>query len=793
MKFTISWLKDHLETEASLNEIVETMIKVGLEVEEVVDPATTLAPITVGHIKEAEPHPDADRLRVCKVDTKDGEMQIVCGAPNARAGINVAYAPVGTYIAGIDTTLTKAKIRGVESFGMLCSSKELGLGDDHDGIMELPANANIGEAIASLVGADDPVIDFEVTPNRPDTNGVRAIARDLAAAGLGTLKPLEVEILASDFDQPIPVVTDAPGACPAFGARVIRGVKNGPSPEWLQKRLRALGLRPINMLVDVTNFMAYDEARPLHVYDIAKLNGTIRARMGRAGETFLALNGKEYTVDETMCVIADDNGVLGLGGIMGGESSGCTEDTVDVLIESAYFDPLTIAKTGRKLSLTSDARYRFERGIDPASIKDSLERAAKMILDACGGEASTITVAGKAPIPDHKVVYKPSETLRLTGMDVPESQQEDILTALGFSVTRGGTWTIGVPTNRPDIEGTADIVEEVARIHGLDHLPTEVLPPLSDAPRRRPSLSDRRKIAIKDVLAASGFHETVTWAFTDEAAAKLFDDQPAELKLLNPISSDLAVMRPGPLPGLLMAASRNAARGAEAVRLFEVGGAYTSDRPDGQRTVAAGIIWGADPRNWRGSPQEPSLFDAKSAAFAALEAAGAPIQRLMVSAEAPRGFHPGRSGLLKLGPKVTLARFGELHPHVLKAFDLTGTAAVFEVEIDAVPAPKKKSATKPALDTSDLMPVHRDFAFLYPEAEPADPLLKAIAGAEKALIADVRLFDLYRGQGVPEGQRSLAVEVVLQPKTKTLTDEEIEGVAKKIVAAAEKLGATLRG
>ncbi|MEO1042643.1 MAG: phenylalanine--tRNA ligase subunit beta [Pseudomonadota bacterium] len=793
MKFTVSWLKDHLETSASLDEIVDTMVKVGLEVEEVTNPADALAAITVGYVKHAEQHPDADRLRVCKVDTKDGEKQIVCGAPNAREGIKVAYAPVGAYIAGIDVTLSKAKIRGVESLGMMCSSRELELGDDHDGIMELDESATVGTPLIDVVGPLDPVIDFEVTPNRPDTNGVRAIARDLAAAGLGTLKPLSVPAIEGSFDQPIIVTTEAPDACPVFGARVIRGVKNGPSPDWLQDRLRAIGLRPISMLVDVTNFLSYDAARPLHVYDIAKLNGPIRARMGKAGERFIALNDKDYSVDETMCVIADDKGVLGLGGIMGGVSSGCDETTTDVLIESAYFDPLTIAKTGRKLSITSDARYRYERGIDPASTEESLERAAALILETCGGEASTISLAGKEPLRDHQVAYKPSETLRLTGMDVPEGDQENILTALGFEVNRGGTWTITPPTFRPDIEGKADIAEEVARIHGLDKLPTLTLPPLTGAPRRQPSLSETRAEAVKDVLAMSGFLEAVTWAFTDEDAAKLFADQAPTLRLLNPISSDLAVMRPGPLPGLLMAASRNAARGAESVRLFEVGAAYTDDTPSGQRTVAAGLLWGTGARDWRGNHGTPGVFDAKSMALAALDAAGAPASRLMVASEAPRGFHPGRSGLLKLGPKVTLARFGEVHPKVMKAFDLTGTAAIFEVELDAIPAPKNRSATKTALLAADLMPVHRDFAFLYGDDAPAGDLLKAVVGADKGLIADARLFDVYSGAGVPDGQRSLAIEVVLQPTTETLTDEMIEAVSAKIVAAAEKLGATLRG
>ncbi|MEM9837707.1 MAG: phenylalanine--tRNA ligase subunit beta [Pseudomonadota bacterium] len=792
MKFTLSWLKDHLDTDASLDAIVETMVKVGLEVEEVIDPAEALAPVTVGFVKDAQPHPDADRLRVCRVETKDGEMQIVCGAPNARTGIKVAYAPVGAYIPGIDVTLSKAKIRGVESLGMMCSSRELELGDDHNGIMELPEEADVGTPLAEVVGPLDPVIDFEVTPNRPDTNGVCAIARDLAAAGLGTLKPLEVPSVGGAFEQPIAVTTEAPEACPAFSAMVIRGVKNGPSPEWLQARLTAIGLRPINMLVDVTNFLSYDAARPLHVYDIAKLKGGVRARMGTAGERFMALNDKEYDVDETMCVIADDSGVLGLGGIMGGVSTGCDETTTDVLIESAYFDPLTIAKTGRKLSIVSDARYRFERGIDPESLNDGLARAAQMILDVCGGEASSMTTAGSPPVGTMTIDYPPTEVKRLTGMDIPESEQEAVLTQLGFNVTKGDLWSVEAPSWRPDIEGKADLVEEVARIHGLDHLPTAVLPPASDAPRRHPSLAEARANAARQVLASHGLMEAVTWAFTDAEGAAQFADQPAELSLLNPISADLSVMRPGPLPNLLLAVSRNAARGAERVALFEVGGAYTSDAPNGQRTVATGVIWGAGARDWNSSANAPSVYDAKALALSVLQAIGAPAGKLMVDAEAPAGFHPGRAGRLKLGPKNVLARFGELHPSVAKAYDLTGSVAVFEVELDAVPAPKRASATKAPAALHELMPVRRDFAFLYPEAKPAQDLMRGLTGADKALITDVRLFDVYRGEGVPEGQRSLAIEVVLQPTVKTLTDKDIEAVSAKIVAAAEKQGASLR-
>ena len=568
MKFSISWLKDHLDTSATLGEVTDTMVRVGLEVEEVTDPAAALAPITIGYVKAAERHPDADKLQVCTVETKDGDQQIVCGAPNARAGIKVAYAPVGTYVPGIDTTLTKAKIRGVESFGMLCSARELELGEDHDGIMELAEDASVGTPVADLLGLDDPVIDFEVTPNRPDTNGVDGVARDLAAGGLGTLTTAEPESVPGAFPTPVTVETDDTEACPAFASRVIRGVKNGPSPAWLQARLRAVGLRPINALVDVTNYLSYDRARPLHVYDTAKLSGAIRARMGREDEAFEALDGKTYEVTDADCVIADDAQVLGFGGIMGGEASGCTDETTDVLIESALFDPMRIARTGRRTGITSDARYRFERGVDPAGTLPGLELATRMILDACGGEPSEVTVAGKIDTDRKTVAFRPHEVVRLTGLTVSDDEAGDILTALGFGVERGDVWTVSVPTSRPDVTGPADLVEEIARIRGLDDLPAATLPPLKavQTPNTAPLI--RRQRAARRVLAEQGYLEAITWAFTSEAAAEAFGGAAPGLKLANPISAELGVMRPGPLPNLLLAAARNKARGAEDVMLM---------------------------------------------------------------------------------------------------------------------------------------------------------------------------------------------------------------------------------
>ncbi|WOI53284.1 phenylalanine--tRNA ligase subunit beta [Parvularcula sp. LCG005] len=794
MKFTLSWLKKHLQTEASLDDIAKTMVKVGLEVEEIENPADRLSAITVGHVVAAEPHPDADKLQICTVETKDGAMQIVCGAPNARKGIKVAYAPVGTYIAGLDITLSKAKIRGVESLGMLCSSRELEVGEDHDGIMELPADATVGTPLADILGLDNPVIDFEVTPNRPDTNGVTGVARDLAAAGLGTFIDNTAAPIEGQFEQPVPVMLDAPDACLAFGARYIRGVKNGPSPKWLQDELRAIGLRPINALVDVTNYVSYDRARPLHVYDAAKLNGGLHARMGKAGEEFEALDKKTYTVDETMCVIADESRVLGLGGIIGGVYSGCTTQTTDVLIECAVFDTLLMARTGRKTGIISDARYRNERGIDPASINDGLELATQLILDMCGGEPSEISITGEAPTERKVIEFSPAKVEKLTGMDVSDSDKERILTALGFDVKRGGTWEVTVPTFRPDIEGQADLVEEIARIHGLDHLPTTTLPVERSVATPGPSLQKQRERTGRVALVNAGYDEAVTWAFCEGGVAEAFGAT-TPLKLSNPISSDLDTMRPGALPNLVAAIGRNVARGASTVRLFEIGGRYNTDQPSGQESLLCAVAFGAEAKLWNTAPSAPDVFTMKSLALSTLEALDVAVGNLMTLPQGPAYFHPGRKGQLGLGPKNIIAQFGEIHPAVLKSMDVAGPVAAMEIFIDNIPAPKNKGArTKPALNASALMPVRRDFAFVVKDDVKAEALLKAVRGADKRLISAVRLFDVYQGTGVPEGHKSIALEITLQPTDKTLTDEEIDAVAQRVIAQATKaVDATLRG
>ncbi len=803
MKFTLSWLKEHLETSASLAEIVEKMIAVGLEVEHVDNPAERLKAFTIGEVVEADKHPEADKLKVCKVATRDGVLQIVCGAPNARKGLKIVYAPVGSYVPGVDLTLTKAKIRGVDSFGMICSAKELELGEDHDGVIEAPEAAKVGEPVAGWLGADDPVVEFEVTPNRPDTNGVHGVARDLAAAGLGTLITKAPAPVKGEFPCPqkigLQFPPDAANACPMFAGRVIRGVSNGPSPKWLADRLRAIGLRPISALVDVTNLLTYDRARPLHVYDADKLKGEIRARLGKKGESFLALDNKTYEVGETMCVIADDNGVLGFGGIIGGESTGCTDDTQNVFIESASFDPLRTAKTGRRTGIHSDARHRFERGVDPDFVVPGLEAATRIILDICGGVPSDIEIAGAKPRADRVVAFPPSEVKRLTGLDVDPQKSEEILSALGFGVSRADPWLVDVPSWRPDIDGKADLVEEIARIVGFDALPAATLPARMAVEMPKLTAAQARRGSARRALAARGLLEAVTWSFTDERYAALFSDganwlAAQGLLLANPISSDLGSMRPSMLPNLIAALRKNADRGRDDLALFEVAPVYASDRPEGQQTVAGGARLSNPKRHWSKAELSAGVFTVKTDAVAALDAAGAKSEQLQTTADAPNWYHPGRSGVLRLGPKLVLAHFGEVHPRVLKAMDADGPIHAFEVFLDAIPAAKVKATkTKPALDAPELLPVRRDFAFVVDQGVAAEALLKAVRGAEKKLIADVGLFDVYQGKGVADGKKSMAVEVTLQSREKTLTDDEIAAVGEAIVAAVEKAtGGVLR-
>lgn len=798
MKITLSWLRDHLDTEADLATIVARLTMLGHEVDAVDDPAARLAPFTVGHVVSAVQHPNADRLRVCIVDTGRGQVQVVCGAPNARTGMKGVFAPAGTVIPRTGLLLKAGQIRGEASNGMLCSAYEMGLSDDHEGIIDLPADAPVGAPFAPVMGLDDPVLDVKVTPNRADCLGIRGLARDLAAAGVGRLKPREVVPVPGAFASPIGVGIDLPGtesACPLYAGRYIRGVRNGPSPDWLQKRLLSVGLRPISVLVDITNFFTLDVARPLHVFDADKVRGDIRVRLCRPGESLAALNGRIYELDGDMTAIADAADVVGLGGVIGGESTGCTEETVNVFVESALFDPVRTAATGRKLSLQTDARYRFERGVDPAFTVPGIEAATRMILDLCGGEASEVVVAGAAPDWRRSIRVRDARVATLGGLPVPPEESRRILTALGATVhPTADAADVEIPSWRADIEGEADLVEEVLRVHGYDAIPVVPLPRGHAVTRPALSPAQRRVGLARRALAARGLVEAVTFSFMPGRDADHFGSVPDRLRLVNPISADLDVMRPSVLPNLIAAAGRNADRGFPDGALFEIGPQYADDTPEGQSLVAAGIRAGqAVPRHWTGPGRPADAFDAKADALAVLSALNGPVDTLQTTLDASSWYHPGRSGVLRLGAKA-VAQFGELHPGVLQAMGVKGPLAAFEVFVDAVPLPRSKGGhARPALTLSSFQPVSRDFAFVVEEKVAAEAVIRAVKAAERKLLAGVRVFDAYRGPGVPEGRKSIAVEVSLQPIEATLTEEQIDAVAARIVAqVAKATGGTLR-
>jgi len=790
MKFTLSWLKSHLDTQATADQVAEALTRIGLEVEGIDNPAKALAPFRIAKVLSAERHPQADKLQILSVDAGDGPMQVVCGAPNARAGLVGVFGAPGAWVPGSAITLKVAEIRGVVSNGMMCSVRELELGDEHDGIIELATDAPVGATYADWAGLDDPVFDVAITPNRQDCMGVRGIARDLAAAGLGTLKPLAATPVAGDGPGP-DIRTDDPAGCPAFFGQSVTGVTNGAAPAWMTKRLKAIGQKPISALVDITNYVMIDLGRPLHVYDKARLSGGLVARRAVAGETVLALNGKTYTLDPSMTVIADDAQVHDIGGIMGGEDSGVSGTTTDVVIECAFFDPEGIAKTGQKLGLTSDARSRFERGVDPAFLDDGLAIATRLVLDICGGTASAVTRAGAVPVTAKIVAYDPGHAERLGGVVVEPARQKEILESLGFGVSGDVPWHVSVPSWRRDIDGSADIVEEVVRSTGLDAVPSTPVPRAPGVARPTATAEQLVERQVRRAAAARGLNEAVTWSFISEAEAAAFGG--GAWTLANPISEDLKVMRPSLLPGLLAAAARNANRGATAIRLFELGRRYLADaeRP----TVALLLAGERAPRHWQsGKASRFDAYDAKAEALALLAAAGAPVDNLQVLGNAGAVYHPGQSGTLRLGPKTILAAFGALHPTTLKAFDLDGPVAAAEIFLDAIPARRGGAARmRSAFAPPALQPVTRDFAFLLPRDTAADTLLRAVKSADKIAIASARLFDLFEGQGVPEGEKSIAIEVVLQPGAKSFTDEELKAVSDRIVAAAAKAGARLRG
>ncbi|MBV8239472.1 MAG: phenylalanine--tRNA ligase subunit beta [Hyphomicrobiales bacterium] len=804
MKFTLAWLKEHLDTDAPLAAIVDKLTMIGLEVESVADRGKMLAPFTVARVISAERHPNADRLRVCMVDTGTGDpVQVVCGAPNARAGMKGVFVPPGAFIPGKNMTLGVGNIRGVESRGMLVSEFELQISDDHEGIIELPDAAPVGANYAQWAGLDDPMIEINLTPNRADCAGVDGIARDLAAADMGKLRETSIRPVEGRFPCPVKVTLDfgtTPSLCPAFGLRLVRGVKNGPSPAWLQRRLVAIGLRPINALVDITNFITYDRGRPLHVFDAAKVHGNLTVRRARDGETLLALDGKRYALDPTICVIADESGVESLSGIMGGEASGCSQTTTDVLIESALWDPLNIAQTGRKLGINSDARYRFERGVDPAFMLPGLELATRMVLDLCGGEPSQVTVAGTPEVPARIIDFPLDEVPRLSGLTVDQREVERVLGRLGFSVAATGkNLKVTVPSWRGDVEGKADLVEEVVRILGVDRIPATPFD-RGEAPRK-PVLTpiQLRTRKAKRALAARGMVEAVAWSFISKAQAELFGGGKAELALANPIASDLSDMRPSLIPGLVAAAQKNADRGFADVALFEVGQVFRGDRPQDQLTAASGLrralakVTGIG-RSWSPPAGEVDAFDAKADALAVLAAAGAPAQALQVVPGGPPWFHPGRSGTIQIGPQNVLGHFGELHPRALEALDAEGPLVAFEVILENIPQPKARATrARPVLELSPFQPVERDFAFAVDRTVKAADILRATQSVDRKLITNVTVFDVYEGEGIEPGKKSIAITVTLQPREKTMTDAEIEAVAAKIVAeVGKRTGGVLR-
>ena len=799
MKFTLGWLKDHLETDASLDEILEALTDLGLEVEGVEDPAAALGAFRICRVIEAVQHPDADRLRLCRVeawvngpDAAPEEVQVVCGAPNARTGLVGVFAPTGTHIPGTGVDLKPGVIRGVESNGMLCSERELMVSDDHDGIIDLPGDAPLGMRYIDYADLADPVIEIAITPNRPDALGVAGIARDLAARGLGRVITAAPEPTTGAFPCPISVTIDdavQEKGCPVFVGRVIRGVTNGPSPDWLQRRLKAIGLRPISALVDITNYVTYDRNRPLHVFDVAKVAGTtLRVHFADGGETLTALDDKEYTLAPGMMAISDDQGPESIAGVMGGLSTGCTETTTDVFVESAYWDPIMIAATGRQLKINSDARYRFERGVDPDFTPAGVDIATQLILDLCGGEASDVVTAGAVPDTSRSYALDPARVIGLVGMEIAEDRQVDILTALGFAVTKSGAaYDVAVPPWRPDVLGEADLVEEVARVASLTKLQGTPLPRAGTGVRKAIlTPMQRRASTARRNLAALGYNECVTYSFVDAKSAALFGGGTDAVRLENPISADMSHLRPDLLPGLLAAAARNQARGFADLAIFEIGQVFDAGEPEDERMVATGLLIGQDsPRNAHGQRRGVDIFDARADAEAVLAALGAPANLMSLRA-APDWLHPGRAASLSLGPKNPLAVFGEVHPRILAAMDVKGPAVTFTVNLANIPGRKNTATTKPALKISDFQAVERDFAFVVDADVTVEAVLRAAKGAEKKLISDAIVFDVFEGASLGEGKKSVAISVRLAPQDATLTDADIEAVSEKVIAMVAK-------
>ncbi|MCF6343858.1 MAG: phenylalanine--tRNA ligase subunit beta [Devosiaceae bacterium] len=807
MKFTINWLKTHLSTDASNAEIIDTLTMIGLEVEEVIDQAKILENFTIAKVIEAKKHPNADKLQVLLVDDgKGGEpIKVVCGAPNAKTGMMGVFASTGTYIPGADFTLKKGNIRGEESNGMMCSEKELLLSDDHDGIIELPADTPLGVKYVDYMKIDDVMIDVAITPNRGDCASVFGIARDLSATGLGNLKDEPIKAIPASAGETTTSIElrfddEKEPACPLFAGRLIKNIQNVSSPNWLQQRLRDIGLRPINALVDITNFITYDRGRPLHVFDADKISGTLHARMGKQGEKLEALDNKSYEIDEIMCVIADDSGAIGLGGIMGGTSTSSDENTTNVLLECAWFDPINIAKTGRKTGINSDARYRFERYVDPSSTRDGIELATKLILEICGGEACEIKIAGEK-LPSEKIISFPlAEIERLTGLKISYAEIKVILTRLGFWLSGSGEIVkIAVPTWRPDIEQKADIVEEVMRMVGVDKIPVEPLPSLDGVAKKMLTSSQNNRRLARRALATRGLKEAITYSFISQESAKLFGGGDKSLRLANAIANDMSDMRPSLLPSLLRAASRNINRGFADGAIFEVGQIFLDDSEMGQKNYASAIRYGSAKingagRHWQSKVEKLDVYDIKADLAAMFDVLGQDIEKAQIIAEPAIWAHPGRSARVQLGPKNILGHFGEIHPSILAKFDLEGPIVAFEANLDALPKPRKKATkSKPPIVLSDLMALKRDFAFVLDKDIEGANIIKAAKNANKAMISQVNIFDVFEGGSLDKDKKSIAIEVIIQPKDKTLTDEEIEIISAAIIKAVEKAtGAILR-
>ena len=793
MKFSLSWLKEHLDTNASLDEIAETLTMIGLEVEEIVDRAEELSPFTVAEILEAEQHPNADRLRVCRVATHAGELQIVCGAPNARAGLKTVFAEIGTTIPSNGMTLKPTKIRDVDSQGMMCSAEEMALGEESDGIMELPKDAEVGKPFASLMGADDPVIEIAITPDRADCLGVYGIARDLAAAGLGTLKALPENKIAESFESTPKIKIEDEGASPLFMGRLIKNVKNGESPEWLKQKLAACGVTSHSILVDITNYIAYDRGRPLHVFDADKLSGDLIVRRASKGEKFVDLKENEQELDDNMIVIADDSGVISLAGVMGGLSTGCSDETVNVYVESALFEPLSIAKAGRSLGLISDARYRFERGVDPAAVKEGLDFATALILDLCGGDAGDAVIAGAEPNWQSDIAFRPARVAELTGMDVAEDKIEDILTRLGCTVSKSGeTWSVAKPSWRHDVDLEEDLVEEVMRLNGMDEIPLVDLPVSNDASKPVLTTGFDQAFKARRILASKGMHEVVTYSFMSSKFVDHFGGQSEGLHVTNPISAELDVMRPTILANLIDAAKQNEKRSQENGAFFEIGPIFKEEKDQNQRPAMAGLRFGKGMRHWSGQISKPDTYSVKADVYAVLEGLGLSTANLMIKTDASSWYHPGKSGAIYLGPKNKLAEFGEIHPQIAKAYKLKAPAFGFEIFTDMIPAPKKKKA-KQLLTLNNLQPARRDFAFVVDRDVAAADLVKAVKGADKKFVKAVNVFDIFEGDALGENKKSIAIDVLLQPANESFTDEVLEEISAKIIdQAAKSCGGVLR-